>query len=127
MATNSKGVFFSAADEKAQELVRKIIVKTMEGKISWQKLPTGLRASVAGKMELFFSRAAEGVGTREWSVFLVRDEAGREILKVTPQVSIFAILAGGDPLLQQVDALFTLASGKASSELDRAMRVLDQL
>ena len=132
MATNPRGVSTGAPDEKAQKLVRKIIARTTEGKINWQKLPGGLRASVAGKMEFFFSRTENlpgfaSMGAREWSVFLVRDEAGKEILKVTPLMNVYSILAGADPLIQEVDTLFGIANGKASSELDKAMRVLDQL
>jgi hypothetical protein len=57
--------------------------------------------------------------------------AGKEILKVNPQLNVISLIAGGhdreEPLLREVDALYALASGKASSELDNAMRLLDQL
>ena len=136
MATNPKAVSSGTAGEKAIALVRKIIDRSRQGRLNWQRVPSGLRATIAGKLDLFFSTLdvnpievlVSSMPTRAWSVFLVRDEAGKEILKVIPQSNPFlSMLSGPEPLIREVDTLFNLVSETATNELDKAINLLDQI
>lgn len=74
--------------DKKVALVRKIIQKTREGKIVWQKTGNGAAAYVPGALRMNFVETPwASLFTTRWVIFAVRDEVGSELLKVENQSS----------------------------------------
>jgi hypothetical protein len=124
------------------KLVKKITEKTAAKKIVWQKTANGAMANLPGKLSMNFVEATSGsalFGPR-WVIFIVRDEAGKEILKVENNqytavpgageqpLSNLLVLIGGDPVLGAVNELYNLVQiDKVKGGIDRAIELLDSI
>jgi hypothetical protein len=139
--------YFLAPDRKIA-LVKKITEKTREGKIAWQKATNGFAAYIPGKLKLVFIEAPFSIlSTPRWVVFVVRDDADNEILKVDNSTTALpapkstearedktnALLAGlialgGDPVVNAVTDLHNLIlSQQTKGGIERAIDLLDTI
>jgi hypothetical protein len=140
--------YFLAPDKKVA-LVKKITEKTREGKIVWQKAANGFAAYIPGKLKLVFIEAPFSlISTPRWVVFVVRDDADNEILKVDNNTTALpaskstagvrddktsALLAGlmalsGDPVVTAVTDLHNLILGqRTKGGIERAIDLLDTI
>ncbi len=119
------------------KLVKKITEKTVAKKILWHKTTNGIAANIPGKLSMNFveSTGSALFGPR-WVIFIVRDEAGKEILKVEnqsvpgvgEQPSNLLLLVGGDPVVNAVNELYNLVQiDKVKGRIDRAIELLDNI
>ena len=129
--------------------MRKITDKTREGRIVWQKGTNGFAASLPGKLKLVFIEAPYSlISPTRWVVFVVRDDADNEILKVQnnttalpgakPTVEVgegkTAVLLAGlmalgdDPVVNAVTDLHNLIlSQQTKGGIERAIDLLDTI
>jgi hypothetical protein len=122
-----------SSEDKAEELVRKIIAKTREGRIKWDIGATIAKASAAG-LHFYFLRQGSPVpilvpqAGNPWRHFIVKDEVGKDLLKVESQGNVVAILAGlRSPVQAAVDELFAELTRTEQGKLDKAIRKLDDI
>src|SRR5713226_1338638 len=86
-------------EPKQVELVKKIIDKTKQRKISWKKTRTSISASIPGGLQISFVRSnmlpiLSGIGPSEWTSFTDKDDKGNEVVKVQNQSTFASILTG---------------------------------
>ena len=121
-------------DYKSVNLVAKINEKTRAGRIVWKKSPTGFIASVPGGLELGFVPAGPEVLSSTWGTFTVRDRGGNEILKVENpaapiiRLTLSALLTSpSGSLVAAIGELYDQVRGIASSNIDKAIDLLDKV
>ncbi|MHB8485454.1 MAG: hypothetical protein ACYDCM_06970 [Candidatus Acidiferrales bacterium] len=123
--------------QKSVSLVKRITEKTKAGRIAWKKSSTGFIASVRGGLELGFVPATGLIGMvtgnlGAWSIFTVRGQGGDEILKIenpknTIPTYIGAALSGpSEPLVAAVDQLYSEVRGADSTNIDKAISLVDE-
>lgn len=129
MATKSEQLIPGPYGTKHQELVQRIAEKTRAGKIIWNRTTGGMQANVSGKMSLVFVNAPPfPPSSYRWTLFVVKGDQGNEILKVVPGApSFISILAGGDPLVREVNKLYAFVEEKAEGDVERAINLLDRI
>ena len=123
-------------DPKKVSLVRKVIDKTNQGKILWQRSSTDFSASVGNSLSMNFIYSS-GLLVDQWKQFTVRDDRGQEILEVPNLGSgayrgAIAALSGRavcprDALEEAVDELFDVVSKHRSKDLEKAIQILDRV
>lgn len=139
--------YFLAPDRKIA-LVKKITEKTREGRIVWQKAANGFAAYIPGKLKLVFIEAPFSLlSTPRWVVFVVRDDADNEILKVENSTTtlpgsktaaetgegktnrlLAGLLALSDPVANAVTDLHNLVlSQQTKGGIERAIDLLDTI
>jgi hypothetical protein len=122
-------------------LVKKISEKTRQGKITWHKARNGLTAYVPGKLRITFVETPfAALFTPRWVVFMVRDEAENEVLKVENQIiggaaaepdsesaaAVFSLLLVQDPLVNAARELHAwIHSRVTKGRVERAIELLD--
>jgi hypothetical protein len=123
------------------KLVKKITEKTAAKKIVGQNTTNGAMANLPGKLSMNFveTTTSSALFGPRWVIFIVRDEAGKEILKVEnnqfsvvpgggEQPSNLLLLLGGDPVLSAVNELYNLVQiDKVKGGIDRAIELLDSI
>ena len=144
MSTFISGVMGTFGDRNVA-LVNKIAARTREGKIAWLKTANGLGAYISGKLRMNFVEAPlAALFASRWVLFVVRDEAGTEVLKVEnnatampvpnsslePEKYVYlsALLSAGDPLVSAVTELHNLILSQIpKAAVERAIDLLDTI
>jgi hypothetical protein len=118
------------------ELVKKIIDKTRQRKIIWQRDPNGIGAFLPGKLKINFVEAPRiPLMNPRWVVFVVRDNAGAEVLKVdnpstaVPNPNLLqTLLMAQEPLVSAVQELYDFIGGQTEKgSVEKAIDLLDTL
>ena len=119
------------SDPKHVELVKKIAGKTRGQKILWNKTPTGMSASVPGKLELGFVRELSLIGGSQWKLFTIRGEHGNEILKIhkrpTSMEEVQNVFLACEPLTNAISELYQTVEETAKGEVDKVIDVIDNI
>jgi len=112
---------------KHVELVKKLAEKTRAKKISWKASKTGYSAVVFDKLEISFVRPARGASLLSgspWALFVVRDDQGNEILKVS---NIPGTDVAPDVLRESISHLNQAVENSLAEEIDKAIAVIDRI
>lgn len=123
-----------APDPKQLELVRRIIDRTREGKISWQKSSTDITANVANELFMTFVHSWTLPTFTIWKRFTVRDGDGHDFLTIDNTSELEAVTAALrgeaeklDPVRKAVNELYFLAEKKGNGDIDKAISVLERV
>jgi hypothetical protein len=115
--------------QREAQLVAKIVQKTAQGKMLWQRQPSAFTAVTPNSMQFDFIVSAPFGGAQQgWVSFVIRD-AGREVLKIQRSGLHLTLPGSGTAtpqLIGLVDHLFILVSRKAEDDLGEVLRKLDQ-
>jgi hypothetical protein len=112
-------------------LIQKLLQKTAQGRIAWQRLPSSISAVTPNGMQFDFilSATIPGAAGQTWVSFTARDQ-GVEILKSQRNDNLLQLVLGAQstgPIQRLLDALFQAAAGRAFDNMGRAIAKLDQL
>ncbi|HEY6945303.1 MAG TPA: hypothetical protein VI431_09210 [Candidatus Acidoferrum sp.] len=121
-------------DPRKIELVRGLIEKTKQGKVTWVKQANALTATLPNGYQVNFVVSPLTLPflqqNSSWQLLTVRDRSGSELLRVS-NTSTLAILAGGEasgvPLTAAANELFKAASDTIRDDLDRAIDTIKKL
>lgn len=103
-------------------LVVKIIQKTQQGKIDWQRGSSSISALTPNGVQFDFILGAPILGPQTWVSFNVRDQ-NMEVLKVQ---KVPLLLGRSTGLERAIDALFSIAQGRVQDNVGRIMSKLDE-
>jgi hypothetical protein len=111
-------------DRRHIELIRKIIQRTKEKKLSWKRDRNMFRAVVPPDMVITLT---ESPTLQRWSGFNVRTADG-DLIRINNQPNIlFMLIRVPEEMLQSINELYTFVSGLGSPEIERAIERLDKL
>jgi hypothetical protein len=131
--------------DKKVRLVKMITEKTNEGKIAWQKGPSGPAAYVPGRLKMSFVEQPwpNLLSSTRWVLFVIRDDGGSEILKaenkspglpapppLQPETlgNVWLSLLASDPLTDAVTELHNqVLKQTAKGGIDRAIDLLNDI
>src|SRR5712692_5808234 len=130
MSTRSNYLFGQFDDPREVELIRSLVEKTRQGKVPLVKQANALTATIPLGFQVNFVLAPLSFITANpsWQLLTVRDASGSELVRVS-NTSMVAVLAGSakSALLGAADELFTVVSGAAGDDLDRAINTIKKL
>ena len=114
------------------ELVAKILQKTKEKKLQWQKDDTGSLSTLIGdRIQIRFVRQQKPGSTLPWNVFSVKTPEGAALIVRNVEDSFAALSLGAgqpDPLLALVSELYAfITQGMEKQRLEKAIDTLDSL
>ncbi|HXZ11866.1 MAG TPA: hypothetical protein VEG64_05700 [Candidatus Sulfotelmatobacter sp.] len=122
--------FLESEDPREAELIRSLVEKTRQGKISWTKRSSALTASTSSGIQINFVLGMQFLDySAGWQLLTVRNKSGSELVKVNNTMTTFSVLAGGkkSAAVEAADELYTLASRTAGDDLDRAIDAIKNL
>jgi len=111
-------------------LIRKILERTKQGKVKWQRQPSAISAATANGLQFYFVLTAPFAPLgQDWVTFTVRDQ-NAEIATVQKNplpIPIPTVSFPTDPVVSAANELFQAVSGAAEDNVDRAIRKLDNI
>jgi hypothetical protein len=111
-------------------LIRKILERTKQGKVRWQRILNAISAATPNGLQFDFvlSTPFGSLGS-SWVMFTVRDQ-GAEIMRVQRNIAALnlpSLIVTTDPVNDAAEELFQAVSGSAEDNVDRASRKLDNI
>jgi len=113
-------------DPKNLTLVQKIIEKTSQKRIYWQKSTTGFAASIGAPLPMHLEFSSQG---QTWRTFRVQTKEG-PILKVDNTIlgSMLLHMGGAsDPLVALTSQLYRMVSHLGEGQIERAIDAIERL
>jgi hypothetical protein len=126
--------FFGTADPggdvREVALIHKILERTRQGKLKWQRQQNIISATTANGLQFYFVLNVPFASLgQSWVTFTVKDQ-NAEIAKVQNNVYPFAIptivVAQADAV-HAAEELFQAVSGVADNNLERVIKKLDNI
>jgi hypothetical protein len=130
MSTRANTLLGLPDDPREIELIRSILEKTREGKITWNKQGNALTAVVPSRLQANFVLSPSSItGSVSWDLFTVRDKDGNELIRVSNLAGFISVLAGQgtSPLVDAANELFRAVFGAVGDDLDRAINAIKKL
>jgi hypothetical protein len=114
-------------DQHEVELVRKLMAKTNEGKLKWNRTKIGYTTAAPGVVATF-AKAADAPSDT-WARFLVNTSEGTVLNAENRSNRPLEILGGfkRDPLSLALRELFALVTKVGEGAVDRAIKALDSI
>src|SRR5262245_43741897 len=128
MVTSLSGLLgHNKDDAKTLELIKRLISRTDERKLEWQKTPTSVSAAVPGASFGFVY--ARGLFGPSWNAFVVLDSKGQEIVRVANSHGGAALVLSGalaqptvqTPLQNAVSTLFQKVIDSSKGDIDHVI------
>ena len=131
---NTPETVLSQYERKNIDLLNQSIEKTLDGKIKWRKVPSGIFASIPGVLQMNFVAALSPrppflamFAPEAWESFSVSDHQGNLLTEIQNQGVIPSVVSGKADLLFAVTKLFNLVITQIIGELDKAITLVREI